>query len=69
MDSAEPDVLAALVERLQTASGALEGADGPDAAVDALEDLQEAARALAADVDRRRRILQEERGDGQLDLL
>lgn len=69
MENAESDPLVALVERLQAASGALEGADGPDAAVVALEELQEAARALAGEVDRRRRVLQEERGDGQLDLL
>jgi hypothetical protein len=69
MDGTETDSLTALVQRLQTASDALDGADGPDAAVEALERLQVAARDLAAEVERRRRVLQEERGDGQLDLL
>jgi hypothetical protein len=61
--------LADLLARLEAARTALEAADGPDTAVEALTTLQETARAIAGEVERRRRILQEERADGQLDLL
>jgi hypothetical protein len=37
--------------------------------VAALEELQETAREISAEIDRRRRALADERGDGQLDLL
>ena len=65
----EEEPLAQLLVRLQEARDELEGAEGPDGAVEALEALQETAREIATEVERRRRILQEERGDGQLDLL
>ena len=58
-----------LVARLESARARL-GADAtPDDAVAALEELQETARAISAEIDRRRRALADERGDGQLGLL
>jgi len=64
-----PDPFDALVARLESARARLDEADAPDDAVAALEDLQETARELAGEIDRRRRALADERGDGQLDLL
>ena len=58
-----------LVARLEAARVRLDAVDSPDAAVAALEDLQETARAISTEIDRRRRALADERGDGQLDLL
>lgn len=58
-----------LVVRLETARTRLDGVETPDDAVAALEELQETARQISAEIDRRRRALSDERGDGQLDLL
>jgi polynucleotide 5'-kinase involved in rRNA processing len=58
-----------LVVRLETARTRLDGVETPDDAVEALEELQETARQISAEIDRRRRALSDERGDGQLDLL
>lgn len=67
---AEADPLDDLLARLEGARARLEGEGvSPDDAVAALEELQDAARAIAAEIDRRRRALADERGDGQLGLL
>ncbi|MGI9116177.1 MAG: hypothetical protein ACR2JV_00900 [Gaiellales bacterium] len=58
-----------LVARLEAARERLAGVESPDDAVTALEELQETAREISAEIDRRRRALADERGDGQLDLL
>ena len=58
-----------LVARLEAARVRLDAVDSPDDAVCALEELQETAREISAEIDRRRRALADERGDGQLDLL
>ena len=58
-----------LVVRLETARPRLAGVETPDDAVAALEELQETARQISAEIDRRRRALSDERGDGKLDLL
>ncbi len=58
-----------LVARLEAARTRLDAVDSPDDAVSALEELQETAREISAEIDRRRRSLADERGDGQLDLL
>jgi hypothetical protein len=58
-----------LVVRLETARTRLDSVETPDDAVAALEELQETARQISAEIDRRRRALSDERGDGQLDLL
>lgn len=58
-----------LVARLEAARARLDAVDSPDDAVSALEELQETAREISAEIDRRRRALADERGDGQLDLL
>lgn len=58
-----------LVQRLETARARLDSVDTPDAAVEALEELQETARQISTEIDRRRRALSDERGDGQFDLL
>ncbi|MCX6391295.1 MAG: hypothetical protein NTX95_02185 [Actinobacteria bacterium] len=58
-----------LVARLEAARVRLDAVDSPDDAVSALEELQETAREISAEIDRRRRALADERGDGQLDLL
>ncbi len=58
-----------LVARLEAARVRLDAVDSPDDAVSALEELQETAREISAEIDRRRRSLADERGDGQLDLL
>ena len=58
-----------LVARLEAARVRLDSVDSPDDAVSALEELQETAREISAEIDRRRRALADERGDGQLDLL
>ncbi|MGI9187360.1 MAG: hypothetical protein ACR2J9_07590 [Gaiellales bacterium] len=58
-----------LVARLESARVRLDSVDSPDDAVSALEELQETAREISAEIDRRRRALADERGDGQLDLL
>ena len=58
-----------LVARLEAARTRLDVVDSPDDAVSALEELQETAREISAEIDRRRRSLADERGDGQLDLL
>jgi hypothetical protein len=58
-----------LVERLEAARTRLVGVETPDDAVAALEELQETARQISAEIDRRRRALSDERGDGKLDLL
>ena len=58
-----------LVARLEAARARLEKGATPDDAVAALEELQETARAISAEIDRRRRALADERGDGQLGLL
>ena len=58
-----------LVVRLEAARTRLDSVDTPDDAVAALEELQETAREISAEIDRRRRALSDERGDGQLDLL
>ena len=65
----EQDPFAELVARLETAKQQLEGVVTPEDAVVALEELQETTRQLSAEIDRRRRALTEDRGDGQLDLL
>jgi hypothetical protein len=65
----EADPFDALVARLEAARERLDAVETPDDAVVALEDLQETARAISAEIDRRRRALADERGDGQLDLL
>jgi hypothetical protein len=67
MDEADP--FDELISRLEAARDRLDAVDEPDAAVAALEELQEAARGISAEIDRRRRALADERGDGQLDLL
>jgi len=58
-----------LVARLEAARARLDSVDSPDDAVSALEELQETSREISAEIDRRRRALADERGDGQLDLL
>ena len=58
-----------LVARLEVARTRLDAVESPDDAVMALEELQETARAISTEIDRRRRALADERGDGQLDLL
>ena len=58
-----------LVVRLETARTRLDSVETPDDAVAALEELQETARQISAEIDRRRRALSDERGDGKLDLL
>ena len=58
-----------LVARLEAARVRLDSVDSPDDAVSALEELQETAREISGEIDRRRRALADERGDGQLDLL
>lgn len=63
------DAFDELVVRLEAARARLDSVDTPDDAVAALEDLQETARQISAEIDRRRRALSNERGDGQLDLL
>ncbi len=63
------DPLDELVAALEAARVRLDEVDAPDDAVAALEELQETARAISAEIDRRRRALADERGDGQLDLL
>ena len=70
MAEADSDPFEELVARLEDARARLEAEDAtPDEAVRALEELQEAARAFSAEIDRRRRALADERGDGQLGLL
>lgn len=63
------DPLDELVARLEAARARLDEVDVPDDAVAALEELQETARSISTEIDRRRRALADERGDGQLDLL
>ena len=58
-----------LVVRLETARTRLDSVETPDDAVAALEELQETARQISAEIDRRRRALSDERGDEKLDLL
>ena len=58
-----------LVARLEAARTRLDAVESPDDAVMALEELQETARAISTEIDRRRRALADESGDGQLDLL
>ena len=65
----DADSLDELVARLEEARTRLDAVDVPDEAVAALEELQETARAIASEIDRRRRALADERGDGQLGLL
>jgi hypothetical protein len=65
----EVDPFDELVARLEAARTRLDAVETPDDAVAALEDLQETAREISAEIDRRRRALADERGDGQLDLL
>ena len=65
----DADPLDELVARLEDARTRLDGVEVPDDAVAALEELQETARAISAEIDRRRRALADERGDGQLGLL
>lgn len=65
----DADPLDELVARLEAARTRLDEVEVPDEAVTALEELQETARAIATEIDRRRRALADERGDGQLDLL
>lgn len=65
----EVDPFDELVTRLEAARTRLDAVETPDDAVAALEDLQETAREISAEIDRRRRALADERGDGQLDLL
>ncbi len=65
----EIDPFDQLVTRLEDARARLDRADTPDDAVAALEELQETARQISAEIDRRRRALSDQRGDGQLDLL
>ena len=65
----DADPLDELVARLEGARTRLEEVEVPDEAVAALEELQETARAISAEIDRRRRALADERGDGQLGLL
>ena len=67
MDDADP--FDELVARPEAARARLDAVEGPDEAVLALEELQETAKEIAAEIDRRRRALADERGDGQLDLL
>jgi hypothetical protein len=67
MDEADP--FDELVARLEAARARLDAVAGPDEAVLALEELQETAKEIAAEIDRRRRALADERGDGQLDVL
>ena len=63
------DPLDELVAKLEDARMRLDEVELPDDAVAALEELQETARAISAEIDRRRRALADERGDGQLGLL
>jgi hypothetical protein len=65
----DADPLDELVAKLEDARTRLDGVEVPDDAVAALEELQETARAISAEIDRRRRALADERGDGQLGLL
>jgi hypothetical protein len=65
----EVDSFDELVARLEAARTRLDAVETPDDAVAALEELQETAREISAEIDRRRRALADERGDGQLDLL
>ncbi len=65
----EIDPFDQLVTRLEDARARLDRVDTPDDAVAALEELQETARQISAEIDRRRRALSDQRGDGQLDLL
>ncbi|MGA0122885.1 MAG: hypothetical protein ACO3KD_07765 [Gaiellales bacterium] len=65
----EVDPIDELISRLEAARARLDEVEEPDGAVQALEELQEAARGISAEIDRRRRALADERGDGQLDLL
>ena len=65
----EVDPFDELVARLEAARTRLDAVETPDDAVAALEDLQETAREISSEIDRRRRALADERGDGQLDLL
>lgn len=58
-----------LVAQLEAARARLDSVETPDEAVAALEDLQETARAISAEIDRRRRALADERGDELFDLL
>lgn len=58
-----------LVAHLEAARARLDSIATPDEAVAALEDLQETARAISAEIDRRRRALADERGDELFDLL
>ncbi len=66
---AEIDPFDQLVTRLEDARARLDRVETPDDAVAALEELQETARQISAEIDRRRRALSDQRGDGQLDLL
>ena len=65
----EVDPFDEFVARLEAARTRLDAVETPDDAVTALEDLQETAREISSEIDRRRRALADERGDGQLDLL
>ena len=65
----EVDPFAPLVARPEAARTCPDPAEPPADAVTALEDLQETAREISSEIDRRRRALADERGDGQLDLL
>ncbi len=65
----EIDPFDQLVTRLEDARARLDRVETPDDAVAALEELQETARQISAEIDRRRRALSDQRGDGQLDLL
>jgi hypothetical protein len=65
----EVDSFDELIARLEAARTRLDAVETPDDAVAALEELQETAREISAEIDRRRRALADERGDGQLDLL
>ncbi len=66
---AEIDPFDQLVTRLEDARARLDRVETPDDAVAALEELQETARQISAEIDRRRRAISDQRGDGQLDLL
>jgi len=65
----EIDPFDQLVTRLEDARARLDRVETPDDAVAALEELQATARQISAEIDRRRRALSDQRGDGQLDLL
>ncbi len=65
----EIDPFDQLVTHLEDARARLDRVETPDDAVAALEELQETARQISAEIDRRRRALSDQRGDGQLDLL